>query len=988
MDNAIRKLCAALWCVFMLGAPFRCDAAVSQTERDVFGEAKWIGASSEMLPFFPEYLPVFKIGFTLDISPGSKASVYYGMNDPRLMNANRNIYNLENLPDSSWIKLEIDADGWLRLYRSGYHPDDNGIRSLAEFQAAILTDSPNRIEIASNLGHTDLWVNGEKIGHKGVNPVGNGGDYIAFPVVGEMAVEIPDGNMAKISDIAVMNFRNPGNIICQVADTFEHSGKISLPRRSMPRLRTAFVLPAADGIARATAVATSRGIYDMWVNGRLVTEGYFYPGSTQYNKTHLYNTFDITPYLHSGENMVEVQLAEGWWSGGSTYMGEYWNFFGDRQSFISKIMVTTDSGKVIDYVTNPELWQVSTDGPVVEGSFFQGEIFDATKLNDAACQWSPAVEIALDSTVCRSVGDWTDIRFMPDFGDVVASVDTITAIARYEPRPGVYVYDMGQNMAGVPLIEFEGLKRGQDVSLRYAEVLYPDMPQYSPNAGMVMIENLREAMCSDWFRSSGAPVETFSPRFTFHGFRYIEITGLDEPVPVASVKAVPLSSVHQIKAHFECSDTLVNRLWENILWSTRSNFISIPTDCPQRNERLGWMGDISVFAPTATLLADVGPLLNQYLQSVRDCQSDNGRFPDVAPTGVGFGGLLWGSAGITVPYALLRQYGDTAAVRRHYPSMQRYVDYVFNETIDSITGIIVQGRQWGDLADWLSPEYEQTDKSLLWECYLIYDLRILAEMASAIGLDDDAAYYRALSDARTKFFIDNYVDAASGKTVWSAFEPKKAGRIVDTAVSYALPIAMGIYTSDSFNQNFINCIERENIADDGTVCQPYSLTTGFIGTAWIAEALSAIGRSDVAYKMLVNREFPSWLYPVTQGATTIWERLNSYTHRDGFGKNNSMNSFNHYSFGAVGHWLITRSLGLNVSPAGKVMISPEPDSSGSLTFARGWLDTPRGRVESAWSKTLDGSFVYEITIPEGAEAEALIANRRHTLTPGHHTLRY
>lgn len=208
------------------------------------------------------------------------------------------------------------------------------------------------------------------------------------------------------------------------------------------------------------------------------------------------------------------------------------------------------------------------------------------------------------------------------------------------------------------------------------------------------------------------------------------------------MKAVALSSIDKFKASFECSDTLVNRLWKNILWSTRSNFISIPTDCPQRNERLGWMGDISVYAPTATKIADVSAILRQYLQSVRDCQTPEGKFPDVAPTGVGFGGFLWGSAGITVPYEHFLQYGDTTLVREHYPAMKRYMDYVFDKTIDPQTGVMVQDRAWGDLGDWLSPEYDKNDKSLLWECYLIYDLDIMTYLAKVVGNDTDAAFYK------------------------------------------------------------------------------------------------------------------------------------------------------------------------------------------------------------------------------------------------------
>lgn len=392
------------------------------------------------------------------------------------------------------------------------------------------------------------------------------------------------------------------------------------------------------------------GIYDLMVNGRRVHDDYFLPGSTQYNKTHLYHSFDITEHLHPGDNELRVQLGEGWWSGPSTYVGDNWNFFGDRQAFLGEIIIEYADGTAERIVTSPDNWDVSTDGPVVVGSFFQGEIYDARKAASDSRQWVKAEGVACDSITAPVAGGWGGSNLHASFGDRVLPVDTIAAVSFSEPRKGVYVYDMGQNMAGVPYIRFSGLKPGQEVMVRHGEVLYPDMPQYSQHAGMVMTENLRAAMCRDIYIADGADEEVFSPRHTLHGYRYLELTDLDSPLPLEAVKAVPVSSVHGFNAHFECSDTLVNRLWENIKWSTLSNFVSIPTDCPQRNERLGWMGDISVFSPTATKLCDIRPLLRQYLQSVRDCQDENGRFPDVAPTGFGFGGLLWGSAGIIVPW--------------------------------------------------------------------------------------------------------------------------------------------------------------------------------------------------------------------------------------------------------------------------------------------------------------------------------------------------
>lgn len=921
-----------------------------------FEGAEWISVHSGSLPLYPDYLSVFRLGFNLDMPSGSALSLLFGLDDPRLMDANKNVYGLANGPGESYIRLCMERDS-IKLFRSGYSPKDDARVPLTVLAVDNLLHKNDSVEISVNYGNIEIFINGKKIGGKGINPLGNGGDYIAFPVLGSIAVEIPDDSAAGIRDITVSNFRDPRNVIARIDGSFNKSERLRFPERSMPEMRSVISIDPSKKVAKATANATAMGIYDLYVDGVRVNDEYFLPGSTQYNRTHLYHEFDLTDCLKPGDNELRVRLGEGWWSGPSTYMGEYWNFFGDRQAFMGEVTVEYTDGSAERFVTSPETWEYSVDGPILVGSFFQGEIYDSRRddlraVGDTAMspdrKWWNAVGLSLDKTVAPVYGGWSDVNLRPSFGDRVLAVDTIAAVSMTEPRPGVYVYDMGQNMAAVPYVVLDGLERGQEVTVRHGEVLYPDMQQYASNAGMVMTENLRAAMCTDKYIASGEGSEVFTPRHTLHGYRYLELTGLDSPLPLDAVRSIPVSSVHGFKAHFECSDSLINRLWENAKWSTMSNFISIPTDCPQRNERLGWMGDISVFAPTATKIADVSSLLRQYLQSVRDCQADNGRFPDVAPTGVGFGGFLWGSAGITVPWEYYRQYGDTAVLAEHYPAMRKYMDYIFRETVDPSTGVLVQNRAWGDLGDWLSPEYERNDKSLLWECYLIYDLTIMRDVAYLLGFPDDVSRYDELIAVRKKFFADTYVDPGTEKTRWSAFDGNRIGNPVDTQSSYALPLAMGIYDSPRFRDNFVASIERENIADDGTLCPSYSLMTGFIGTAWIMPALSEIGRDDVAYKLLTSTNYPSWLYPVTQGATTVWERLNSYTDKDGFGSNNSMNSFNHYSFGSVVDWLITHCLGITVDQDGEVSVNPTPDPTGRISYARGWIDTPKGRIESSW----------------------------------------
>lgn len=937
--------------------------------------ARWIGAPADSLPLYSPYLSVFRIDCDVNVADGEKIALFYGMNDPRLMDSNSNIFNLQNPADSSWIKVEVDSRGSIALFRSGYHPSDHPSVPLAQFPVSLKPGS-NSLSVRSNFGHTDIFLNGDHVGYFGINPNGNGGDYLAFPVLAVMKLDIPDG--CSVSDLKIRNLREPSSVLHSESSVFSSSTPNFLPVRSMPRLRSQFVVDSLN-VANATLTASARGIYDVYLNGSRVNDEYFLPGSTQYNVSHMYHSFDLTDKLLPGENEIEVVLGEGWWSGPATYSGENWNFFGDRQSFISSLQVDYADGSSVCILSHPDSWQCCVDGPLVVGSFFNGEIFDNSPRSH---HWFPAVEVPLDSsTVASSVGSWSDVSLIPSFGDRVLPFDTLCAVSLSEPRPGVFVYDFGQNMAAVPSISFSRLAPGQSVAMRYAEMLYPDMPQFESLAGMLMTENLRAAISRDLFIARGDSSEIFSPRFTLHGFRFLEITGIDSPLPLSSVRALRLSSVHDIKAHYECSDSLVNRLWQNICRSTLSNFISIPTDCPQRNERMGWMGDISVFAPTATLIADVDPLLNQFLQSVRDCQSPDGRFPDVAPTATGFGGILWGSAGITVPWALYGRYADLSALSLHFHSMQRYIDYILSSTLDPSSGLIVQNRAWADLGDWLSPEYDRNDKSLLWECYFIHDLAIMSDVSRILSRPDLAAHYDSLRSSRIDLFKSVYIDPATSRTRFSSFDPSREGRLFDTQASYALPIAMGIVTDSLFINNLIATVERSNVSDSGVACPPYSLMTGFIGTAWISEALSRAGRPDVAYRLLASTSYPSWLYPVTQGATTIWERLDSYTHSRAFNNNNNMNSFNHYSFGSVGRWLIERSLGINVDPDGQVIISPQPDvAGGSISWVSGWLDTPRGRISSKWEVKGD-SVVFTISLPPDLPATFSVPGYSRPLNP-------
>ena len=1003
-DNKNKQYTASSW--FETGL-MNAKSLRGNPDNIAWSNAKWIGGSYEDIVLYSHYLPVFRIDYTLQFEEQSKsvrAGFIYGANDNRLMNKYMNIYHIENKKDKSYIQIEIDIsplasgkEAVLNIYRVGFHPEDKKDIPVKSYNIPpTILNRQNKYEkqqiaILTNFGHTRIFMGGERkenqVAELNLNPLGQGGDYIAFPVVGDIGFIVPENQSAIFSNIEIRNLRAPSNILFRKDTEVLNGGTTGIfltfnpGRNSMPMLRTTFNSSEKE-ILKARLYVTSRGIYEIYINGERLGNDYFNPGLTQYNKTHLYQTFDVISYLKNGSNAIGALLAEGWWSGGATYSGDGWNFFGDRQSLLAKLVITYADGKEDVIVTNPDTWQYFNNGPIVYGSFFQGEVYDASKEASIegwstttydASGWTQAREVPLKEHISFEEGSYSGVAFIGQYDQTVKQIKELTAQSVEEVRPGVFVYDMGQNMVGIPQIKLNGLKPGQKIILRFAEVKYPGLPEYKDNTGMIMLENIRGAMAQDIYIAKGGN-EMIRPRFTFHGYRFIEITGVENAPPLEAVKGLVISSIHELSSSYETSNPKVNKLWENITWSTYGNFLSIPTDCPQRNERMGWSGDISVFARTATYLADVPQFLRRHMRAMRDTQFEDGRFPDVAPLGVGFGGILWGSAGLTVAWETYQQYNDIDILTEHYNAMKRYIGYILDKTIDPETGIIVQNRAWGDLADWLGPEDGRNDKSLLWEAYFIYDLEIMNKIATALGKKDDAAGYAKLYNERKEFFNKTYIQAGTGKTVFSAFDTKRTGDMVDTQTSYVLPLAFNLakeHNKEKISSNLAATVTRENKADNEVVCPPYSLMTGFIGTAWINKALSDNGYTDIAYRLLQQTSYPSWLYSVEQGATTIWERLNSYTHTHGFGGNNSMNSFNHYSFGAVGAWMYNYSLGIvrdENSPGFKhFLLKPEPDPTGEMTYAKGHYVSMYGRIESNWEKKGDG-YNYRFTIPANTTA--------------------
>jgi alpha-L-rhamnosidase len=1020
--------------------------------------ARWIGTAAADTVLYSHYLSVYKLGFRVQLdaaSASTRAAFVLAANDSRLQDPNKNLYGLASEHNGSYLALELDvtaldgtAEGLakLNIYRVGYHPEDDRNTPLASIDVpqkllnVANRYAPQQIYIHCNTSRLSIFLGGEGEEHRlvkelVVNPLGGNHDYISFPMLADIGFELAAGQQAAFDRIEIKHYRAPSaSLFQEQLDTAHYDGifadvasepnsglrvaggryrldggrsgtlVVADPsRNAMPMLRREFA--AADkAITAARLSVTARGIYEVYLNGQRVGEDYLNPGLTQYNRTHMYQSYDVTTLLRAGDtNAIGAMLGEGWWSGHITFHSDMWNFFGDRQSLLAKLVIDYADGTSDVITTQPDSWKYYSDGPLRYTSLFQGEVYDATRdpLIDGwstadydDSHWQSAAVVPLSRMADFNIAwpwgaqqssfTFAEQQLRGQIGNNARVVKTLAAQSVEAVRPGVFVYDMGQNMVGAPSIQMREGTAGDRITLRYAEVRYPDLPESGANVGMLMLENIRAALAQDIHILRGAD-DLIAPRFTFHGYRFIEISGIDKPLPLAAVQGRVISSVEQLSSYFESSNPLVNKLWENISWSLRGNFLSIPTDTPARNERMGWSGDINVFARTATYLADVGPFLRRHMLAMRDLQREDGRFSDVAPIGGGFGGTLWGSAGIVVPWEVYRQYGDVKILREHYPAMQKYLAYL-DTRIDAGNGVLDDG----PLGDWLSPEGSRNDNTLLWSAYHVYDLNILAQTAAILGKSQQADVYRQRYAQRRAHFNTMYVDPSTGKTIKSgqrtfSFGPPDddngesatshvAGTVIDTQASYAVPLALGVFTDEHAKlaaRHLVNAVQRENVDDNGVERPAYSLMTGFIGTAAINRALSQSGYHAIAYRLLQQTSYPSWLYPVLNGATTIWERLNSYTREAGFGGNNSMNSFNHYSFGAVGDWLYNFSLGIQRDPevAGfkQFILQPTPDPDATMTWASGYYDSVYGRIESGWE--IDGDRAhYALTVPANTSA--------------------
>ncbi|WP_406439912.1 glycoside hydrolase family 78 protein [Streptomyces sp. NBC_01613] len=705
-------------------------------------------------------------------------------------------------------------------------------------------------------------------------------------------------------------------------------------------LHRTFTLDKA--VASARLHITAYGVYEAEINGTRVGDHVLAPGWTSYHHRLRYQTFDVTELLHEGDNAIGAFLGEGWYTGRLGFHGGRRNLYGDRRALLAQLEVTHPDGTVTTLGTD-ETWRATT-GPVLRSELYDGEAYDARLARHG---WSEPGHDTSDWSAVTELPP-TEAELVAPTGPPVRRTQTLTPVDVITTPSGKTVLDFGQNLVGRLRIRVSG-PAGHTVTLRHAEVL---------EHGELGIRPLRVARATDTYTLAGHGVETYEPRFTFHGFRYAEVEDWPGQLDPATVEAVVLHTDMTRTGWFESSHELVNRLHENVVWGMRGNFLDIPTDCPQRDERLGWTGDIQVFAPTASFLYDCSGMLGGWL---RDLAAEQLQRPDGVPPLVvpdvlpgGFGDTphaVWADVAVLLPWTLYRRFGDLEVLRTQYPSMRAWVE--------TAARLAQEGgglwRQDFQLGDWLDPAAPpaapgdaRTDGDLVANAYVARSADVLAETARLLGEKEDVLRYEELAQAVRAAFADEFVTPGG----------RMSG---DAQTAYALALCFALLPTERQRQGAAERLAHI-VRKTG-----FRIATGFAGTPLICDALCAGGAPQLAYRMLLEEGCPSWLYPVTMGATTVWERWDSMLP-DGSINPGEMTSFNHYALGAVADWLHRTVAGLEAAEPGwrRLRIAPVP--GGGLTFAKAAHDTPYGRAEAGW-RIVDGTLVVEVLVPPNTRAE-------------------
>ena len=711
---------------------------------------------------------------------------------------------------------------------------------------------------------------------------------------------------------------------------------------SVKALRHPFIV--ASPVKSARLYATALGTYELFINGQRVGDAFFAPGWTDYRQHVKYQTYDVTAQVAKGENVVAALLAPGWYSTPLEWYQQPNNYGDTPPALRAQLRIEHTDGSV-EWVATDASWQVSTSY-IQQSEIYDGETQDARLRQPgwdtpaySAAAWKPAITID-PKPIAIEAQDYPSIRMER----------TVAAKSMTEPKPGVYVYDLGQNLTGVERVRVEG-PAGTDVRLRFAEIINAD--------GTIYTDNLRTAKVTDHFILSAKSPAELTPQFTFHGFRYIEITGLAKAPAKEDVTALILHTDAPFAAKLTTGSELINKLWSNIQWGQRSNFVGVPTDCPQRDERLGWMADAQVFWRAASYNMGLAAFSRKYAGDMRGTQATTPYFGIYAPgtaqptSGSGAG---WSDAGVVIPWTSWLQTGDTSVIDQNWAAMEKYLNAIEAANPDGLW----KNESGTPFGDWLSPE-GKTDYVLIATAYWAYDVTLMRQMAQATGRTaDETKYGRQFEKIRAAFqrqFVhdDGFIAGADNSP--SAFgeinNPDAKAKGGDTQAGYVLALHMNLLP-ENLRSAAADKLVAKIEANNGL------LGTGFLGTPYLLEELTKAGHAKLAYKLLLNTDYPSWGYQVEHGATTIWERWNG----DRMKQDPSMNSFNHYAYGAVADWIYRYAAGIDTTPldAGfhTVILHPVFDVRlGSVQFD---YDSAYGPIHSDW--VVKGTAAeWHVTIP-------------------------
>ena len=693
------------------------------------------------------------------------------------------------------------------------------------------------------------------------------------------------------------------------ANVGQASARHHLP---VPTLATSFAVEKRP--VRATLYATALGLHDLHINGERASDVELAPGWTDYRKRVYYHTSDVTGLVKQGENTMSTLLGDGWYAGYIGLGGR--DTFGDRPKLLAQLEIEFEDGTTQVVVTD-EQWQATRGGTT------KADLLDG---------WSHDARLRTSQPARVTVGGYDGlVQAYP--GDPVTRQQELPAQSVERRAEGVYVFDLGQNMVGWARFEDLVGRRGEPITIRYAETLHDD--------GTLYTVALRHAQVIDSYIPADDGAVSFEPQFTFHGFRYVEVSGLAEAPSADAVTGIVIHNDMTRTGEFASSSELVNQLAQNIIWGQKGNYLEIPTDCPQRDERLGWTGDAQFFMPTAVYNYDVAPFFTKWLVDLdQDSQREDGAFAAVAPSTFngGYGATAWGDAAVICPYLMYRNYGDTRVIDAHWEPMVRYIDYLRANSEGHI-------RTQGEFGDWVNLG-GGAKSEVIGTSYYAHVVALMAEMARVSGRDEEAASYGELAEHIRQAFIENFIG--------------DDGSIADSSqTGYALAFTMGLIPEDK------QAAAAERFMDEMRAFDMH-LATGFIGTPRLLPALTNSGQTDAAYKVFLNDDYPSWLYQVRLGATTMWERWDGYTPELGF-QTPTMNSLNHYAFGSVGEWMYGTVAGIETDGPGFRRVTIRPQPGPGLTSAEMTYKSINGTIASAWA--IDGDrLTLEVTIPPNVTA--------------------